>query len=145
MKDSAAYSDMLDASRLEREAEYKGECALYGDDHRKKVRIKSAVKLSEDELAVYESELAGIVNDLSVSSISRSDDPKLRKAFLALVDKLRNAHITRGYLLRCEQETTGSTKDGPVSVLSEYDVTVVKLNGHYIMWDKIYDILRMTY
>lgn len=139
------YNDMLEESRLANAAAYDESCAVFGEGRNYSVTIDDAVPLTESELLVLTDDFEGLIRDLSASSYARSSEPELSDALARLTDKVSNAHITRGYRLYCTQNTRGIKDDGPVSVTEKCEFTVVRLNGHWIMWDKIYDIFRMTF
>lgn len=139
------YNEMLEVSRLANAAAYDESCAVYGEGRKYSVTIDEAIPLTENELLVLTGDFEGIIRDLSGSSYARASEPELAKALTELTDKVENAHITRGYRLYCTLNIRGIKEDGPVSAVEKDEFTVVRLNGHWIMWDKIYDIFRMTY
>ena len=139
------YDDMLMASRQANIAAYDETCKLYGDDRKYSIIIDNAIPLNESELHALAGDFEGIIRDLAGSSYARSSDPSLTEALKELTGKIGKAHITGGYRLYCTQNIQGHLNDGPVSLSEKCEFTVVKLNGHWIMWDKIYDIFRMTY
>ena len=139
------YDDMLKASRQVNIAAYDETCILYGEGREYSLTIDDAIPLNEGELLVLTGDFEGIIRDLAGSSYARSSDTELQDALKDLTDKVGKAHITKGYRLHCTQNIRGSMEDGPVSRVDKCEFTVVKLNGHWIMWDNIYDIFRMTY
>ena len=142
---SDEYMDGLNASANRSAAEYEANLLKYGEDFRYTVRIDAAFALSQAELAGYSSDFSGIIRDIGNSSLTRSDSGELTVAVLDVTSALENARITRGYRLECTKMLSGGTADGPVSETEKCTFTVVKLNGRWIMWDKIYDILRLSY
>ena len=139
------YEDMLMASRQANIAAYDETCTLYGEGRKYSLTIDEAVPLNDGELLALTGDFQGIIRDLAGSSYARSSEQALTEALKELTDKVGHAHITKGYRLHCTQNIRGSGEDGPVSPADKCEFTVVKLNGHWIMWDKIYDIFRMTY
>ena len=139
------YNRALDGSREAYRAWYDKTCADYGDDRKYSVTIDEAVPLSEGEILALTGDFEGMISDLSVSSYARAADPELVSALKELTDKMKDARISAGYKLYCTQNIQGGLGDGPVSVMEKCEFTVVKLDGHWVMWDKIYDIFRMTY
>ncbi len=139
------YNDMLNASRQAFADAYDETCALYGDGREIRITVDDAIPLTENELLILTGDFEGIIRDLSESSYSRASDPELSAAVRELTDKVSDAHITRGYRLLCTQNVRGARDDGPESGIQKCEFTVIRLNGHWIMWDKIYDIFRMTF
>ena len=145
LKASDEYMDSLNRSVLKSEEIYHDNCDRYGDDFKYTVSIEGMKPLKENELRACEATLAGIVNDIGNSSLARSESAELTLAVTGLTAELEHARITRGYRLYCTQHVSGSMEDGPISAVENVNVTVVKLNGRWIMWDKIYEILRLSY
>lgn len=139
------YVDRLNATAIASEEVYKKNCSRYGDDFKYSVNIDSAVPLSHAELLGLTNDFNGIIRDISRSSYVRSGSGDLTVAVVDLTSALEDARITRGYHLYCTQTVTYSEPDGPSSEVESCEFTVVKLNGRWIMWDKIYDILRISY
>lgn len=139
------YMDGLNATVYESEEIYNSNLSRYGEDFRYTVRIDSAVPLSRTELLSLNNDFAGIIRDIGNSSLTRSGSGELTVAVVDLTSYLENARITRGYRLYCSCMVSYSEADGPSTEISEEEFTVVKLNGRWIMWDKIYDILRLSY
>ncbi len=139
------YNMALEASADTYRAEYDRSCARYGEDRKYSITVNEAVPLTDGELLVIGDDLEGIISDLAVSSYARAADPELSSALKQLTDKMKDAKISGGYRLYCTQNISGSLSDGPVSVVNRCEFTVIKLDGHWIMWDKIYDIFRMTF
>ena len=139
------YNRALEASGDAYRAEYDISCARYGEDRKYSVTVNEAVPLTDGELLAIGDDLEGIVSDLAVSSYARAADSELSSALKQLTDKMKDAKISGGYRLYCTQNIEGSLPDGPVSVMNRCEFTVIKLDGHWIMWDKIYDIFRMTF
>ena len=139
------YDDMLLASRQANIAAYDETCFLYGEGRKYSLTIDDAALLDERELLALTGDFEGIIRDLAGSSYARSSDPAFNTALKELTDKVGKAHITKGYRLHCTQNIRGSSEDGPVSLADKCEFTVVKLNGHWIMWDTVYEIFRMTY
>ena len=109
------------------------------------VHIDSIVPLNRYEILSLSNDFSGIIRDINNSSFVRSDSGDLTMAVIDVTSVLENARITKGYHLYCTQNVTGSKDDGPVSETDRCEFTVVKLGGRWIMWDKIYDILRLSY
>ena len=145
LHDMEGYDDMLMASRQANMDAYDRTCALYGNDRKYSVTIDNAIPLNESELLALTGDFEGIIRDLAGSSYAKSSDPALTAALEKLTDKVSKCHITKGYRLYCTQYLQGFANDGPVSLMEKCEFTVVKLNGHWIMWDRIYDIFRMSY
>ncbi|MCR5421574.1 MAG: hypothetical protein K6E98_11245 [Lachnospiraceae bacterium] len=124
---------------------YLENCQKYGENFRYTVKIDSVSKLSGSELDNYRLKLSGIVSDIENSSIAFTDNTELTEAVNAFGKEMENSGITHGYDLKCSRYITGETVDGPVSTVEPFNCTVLKVNGRWIMWDKIYDILRLTY
>lgn len=139
------YNEMLNASRKVHRMEYEETCARYGENRRYSIRIDDAVKLSDGELGMLTADFNGIISDLSKSSYARASDAALESALKDLTDELGGAKISGGYRLYCTQSIQGSGEDGPVSETGKCEFTVVKINGHWLLWDRIYDIFRMNY
>ena len=139
------YNDMLNASRQAFADAYDETCILYGEGRKYTLTVDEAVPLTENELLALTGDYEGIIRDLSGSSYARSSDPDLSAALKELTDKAGEAKITRGYRLYCTQNIRGAKDDGPVSLMEKCEFTVVRLGGCWIMWDKIYDIFRMTF
>lgn len=144
-RNSPEYNDMLEASRLANAAAYDESCVIYGDGRKYSVTIDDTVPLTENELLVLTGDFEGLIRDLSSSSYASLTEPEVAGALAKLTAKVGDAHITRGYRLYCTVNVRGIKEDGPVSTVESGEFTVVRLNGHWIMWDKIYDIFRMTY
>lgn len=139
------YQERINESVLRSEAVYEDNIRRYGDDFEYTVRIDSVVPLSHIELVSLTNDFDGIIRDINNSSLMRSDSGDLTVAVVDLTSSLDDSRITRGYHLHCTQNVTGAADDGPVSEMSKCEFTVVKLNGRWIMWDKIYDIFRLSY
>ena len=142
---SDEYVRSLEESKIVYNAEYLDNIAKYGENFKCTVTIDRAEALSEGRLRELTDDFYGLILDLSSSSMARADDKELAGAVGRLTDKLSDAHITRGYHLYCTKNYSGQLDDGPVSSMEKCDFTVVKLNGHWIMWEKIYDVFRMTF
>ena len=142
---SQDYVRSLEESKIVFNAEYLDNIAKYGENFKCSVTIDRAEPLSEGSLLALTNDFYGLILDLSSSSMARADDKELAGAVGRLTEKLSDAHITRGYHLYCTKTYSGQLDDGPVSSMEKCEFTVVKLNGHWIMWDKIYDVFRMTF
>ena len=140
------YKKSLDASLLKSRDIYRENCERYGDDFRYKVTVDGMEKLNPIQAAALQTELNGILNDIDASGMVRSADPELREAVHDVTTALKKPGITGGYRVFCTQSVTGSKEDGPVSGIQEHtEIIVVRLNGRWIMWDGIYDILKMSF
>lgn len=139
------YTDRLNATVYSSEAAYEDNVRKYGEDFKYTVRIDSMVPLSHIELMSLSNDFAGIIRDINNSSYVRSGSGELTVAIVDMTSALENARITRGYHLYCTQTVSYAGVDGPSSETESVEFTVVKLNGRWIMWDKIYDILRLSY
>lgn len=140
-----AYVEGLNKTVVRSEEEYEDNLKRYGEDFKYSVHIDSIVPLSRYEILSLSNDFSGIIRDINNSSFVRSDSGDLTMAIIDVTSVLENARITKGYHLYCTQSVTGSTDDGPVSEMNSCEFTVVKLGGRWIMWDKIYDILRLSY
>lgn len=139
------YVDRLNGTVIKSEEEYEENRERYGDDFKYTVHIDSMVPLNRYEILSLTNDFSGIIRDINNSSFVRSDSGDLTMAVIDATSALENARITKGYHLYCTQNVTGSSDGGPVSEMSRCEFTVVKLGGRWIMWDKIYDILRLSY
>ncbi|MBR4719038.1 MAG: hypothetical protein IKP31_02220 [Lachnospiraceae bacterium] len=139
------YTEGLNASVYESEQAYESNRKEYGDDFSFLVKIDSAVPLNHAELVSLNNDFTGIVRDIGSSSLVRSGSGELTMAVVDLTSYLENARITRGYRLYCTRTVSYSGADGPAVETGKMEFIVVKLNGRWIMWDKIYDILRLSY
>ncbi|MCR5406735.1 MAG: hypothetical protein K6E88_08115 [Lachnospiraceae bacterium] len=139
------YVDRLNGTVIKSEEEYEENRERYGDDFKYSVHIDSIVPLNRYEILSLSNDFSGIIRDINNSSFVRSDSGDLTMAVIDVTSVLENARITKGYHLYCTQNVTGSKDDGPVSETDRCEFTVVKLGGRWIMWDKIYDILRLSY
>ncbi|MCR5233122.1 MAG: hypothetical protein K6E53_04355 [Lachnospiraceae bacterium] len=145
LRRSDDYVKGLNESVMQSEMRYQDNCFKYGEDFRVRVTIEGTSPLSPAELNSCRAELSGIINDIGNSSLARSGNSDLTLAVTELTDVLGHPRITKGYRLRCVQSVTGSMLDGPASSVEYKDFTVVRLNGRWIMWDEIYEILRLSY
>ena len=140
------YKASLDSSLLKSRELYRDNCERYGDDFHYTVSIDGMEKLDSIQAAALQTELNGILNDIDASGMVESADPALKDAVHNVTRTLKTPGITRGYRVFCTQRVTGSKEDGQVSGKQEYtEIIVVRLNGRWIMWDGIYDILKMFY
>ncbi len=139
------YINGLNETVVRSRDEYEDNRKRYGDDFKYTVHIDSMVPLNRYEILSLTNDFSGIIRDINNSSFVRSDSGDLTMAVIDVTSALENARITKGYHLYCTQNVTGSSDDGPVSEMSRCEFTVVKLGGRWIMWDKIYDILRLSY
>ena len=139
------YVDGLNGTVIKSEEEYEENRERYGDDFKYSVHIDSIVPLNRYEILSLSNDFSGIIRDINNSSFVRSDSGDLTMAVIDVTSVLENARITKGYHLYCTQNVTGSKDDGHVSETDRCEFTVVKLGGRWIMWDKIYDILRLSY
>ena len=139
------YTDRLNATAYASEAAYEENVKKYGDDFKYSVRIDGAVLLSHADLTGISNDFAGIVKDIGNSSYVRSGSGELTVAVVDVTSVLENARVTKGYHLYCTQTVSFPASDGPSAEMSPVEFTVVKINGRWIMWDKIYDILRLSY
>lgn len=139
------YNDALEASRRKNADNYNETCVLYGEGRKYSITVDDAVPLSDNDLLMLTADFEGLIKDLSESSYARASDPELAAAVSDLTDKVNNAHITRGFRLYCTQSIRGIMDDGPINDVNRCEFTVVRLNGHWIMWDRIYDIFKMTF
>ena len=140
------YKESLNSSLLKSREIYRNNCERYGDDFRYRVKVDGMEKLNSIQVAALQTELNGILDDIDASGMVGSADPELREAVREVTAALRKPGITGGYRVFCTQGVTGSKEDGPVSGIQEHtELVVVRLNGRWIMWDGIYDILKMSF
>ena len=140
------YKESLDASLLKSRELYRDNCERYGDDFRYTVTIDGMEKLNSIQAAALQSELNGILNDIDASGMVRASDPTLKEAVQDVTRTLKKPGITGGYRVFCTQSVEGSREDGAVPGIQEHiEIIVVRLNGRWIMWDGIYDILKMSF
>ncbi|MCR4806265.1 MAG: hypothetical protein K5857_01180 [Lachnospiraceae bacterium] len=135
---SPAYMTSLEESRIKSRI-------AHMEGARYRIDIDRAQALGEGDLMLLTDELSLLMTDLSASSYARGGDRELSDAILAITEELKDKKITDGYRLYCTVRTVYPENDGPASAAENTEFTVVKLDGHWIMWDKIYDIFRMNF
>ena len=140
------YRASLDASLQKSRKVYENNCENYGDDFRFTVSVDGMKKLDSIQVSALRTELNGILGDINTSSLAGSDDPELTQAVKDVIAALEKPGVTAGYRVYCTQRVTGSREADPENGMHDYQIfTVVKLDGRWIMWDKIYDILKVAY
>ena len=140
------YKASIEASLLKSREIYNNNREKYGDDFHYTVTVDSTQRLSSLQVAALQTELNGILNDINASTLVQAGDTGLKEAVNEVTSALRQPGISGGYRLECTKRVVGTMPDGSVSDVREHpEFIVVRLDGRWIMWDGIYDILKMLY
>lgn len=161
MHNSDAYQEILEHAEYQLQREYNERMETYGENYEVTVKEVYRYPLSVYELREYRREIREIISEIgylvdsseefkSVDWRELADELELTKdeakeliaVYGELVNKMEPVQVTEGYEVYLEKTVTGDLLKEPE--VSEQTVTVVKLNGRWILLD-IFDTMDLFF
>ena len=152
MHNSDAYMELLEDTQYWIQRDYDKRIATYGESYELTVQERYRRPLSVQELREIRREIRDIISEFGYLvdhseefksadwrmladglELTKDEAKELIEVYAELVNKMEPVQVTEGYEVALKRTITGDLLEEPE--VSEQDITVIKLNGRWVLLD----------